>query len=802
LKSPNNSIISRARAWYRRQMQKRKEKEERMRALEPAPLRIMAAVLTFIGMILGLSFLPLFPQPLPVIMGILIVFITFRSPRYGMPIGTLIIGLGLVYHLSRMDFIATLGLAPEIRVLIIFVLLFVFVALPFLFHRYEDAIAIDLGIIAAALLFFAQAYYLAAPLIFTAAVLFKKTRIGLTLSYYILISVPLEIVQYFEYILQIKRVDWWVDPASSPPIFVPLTGVFKNLQESMLQFRLYETSKVLDVIVGQITSTPALIGRTVRTALMQYLDSFPGIILFLVIVVGLVSGAVLLTRMLVKQSYATQAEVLLPAMTAAGATALFFIFLSALQGPLAFRAEIDSLKMAIGTLAAFLFTIPASLANYSPKKRAEIEARSKIIMGKAQDLMKRLQVFEGLLNKVKGNVPVAVSSAEGKMLIIKDRLNDTLSQTSAGFYDLAELDKEFSEIEQGISNLTDELETLVKEYQIYVNCEYSNWIGKFKDIGLEVKATAKTDFQKDMSLEMRVDFIKEVLEGGWVLANEVSQVVEQVYDILRSLYDPTLPEESRTIAFVKQKLDEKTAPWIVMDALYTSLNSWRKQYSAKISKSVEDLQNSLTSIVNLGTQSERLLPILGNNLSKIMDDVKRAEDIKIGMEKRAFNDNVINVIIVRDVFQSLLSIAREVLSILYEELKTREESIGNLLPTKDYLWEKNVTLRTRMTSAMEVIHNSSKYELKQVMENLPEALSCVDECVGTIVMYNEKEELLLNYPVARIAIEDLFRQRKHVSAQDLPFEPKYAEEYLRLFYSEKYREFAFDDANMLLRKRT
>ena len=605
-----------------------------MRALEPAPLRVMTAVLTFVSMILGLSFLPLFPQPLPIIMCILIALMTFKSPRYGMSIGTLIIGLGLVYQLSRMNFIASLGLAPEIRVLTIFVLLFVFVALPFLFHRYEDAIAIDLGIIAATLLFFAPAYYLAAPLIFTAAVLFKKTRIGLTLSYYILISVPLEIVQYFEYILTIKRVDWWLDPGSSPPIFVPLTGVFKNLQESMLQFRLYETSKVLDVIVGQITSTPAPMERTVRTALMQYLDSFPGIILFLVIVVGLVSGAVLLATMLVKQSYATQAEVLLPAMTAAGATALFFIFLSALQGPLAFRAEIDSSKMAIGTLAAFLFTIPASLANYSPKKRAEIEARSKIIMGKAQDLMKRLKVFEGALNKVKSSIPVAVSSTEGKMLIIKDRLNDTLSETSAGFYDLAELDKEFSEMEQGISNLIQELETLVKEYQIYVNCEYSNWMGKFKDIGLEVKATAKTDFQNDMPLEMRVDSIREVLEGGRVLVIEVSQVVEQIYGILRSLYDPSLPEESRTIAFVKQKLDEKAAPWIAMDAIFTSLNSWRKQYSAKISKSVEYLQNSLTSIVNLSTQSERLLPVLGDNLSKMMDHAKRAEDIKIGIGKK------------------------------------------------------------------------------------------------------------------------------------------------------------------------
>jgi hypothetical protein len=801
LKSTEGSTVSGVRGWYSRLRQKGKEREKRMRALEPAPLRIMTVVLTFISMTFGLSFLPLFPQPLPVIMSFLIALMTFQSPRYGMSIGTLTVGLGLVYQLARMNFIASVGSAPDIRVFIILVLLFVFVALPFLFHRCEDAIAIDLGIIAATLLFFGQTYYLAAPLIFTTAVLFKKTRIGLTLSYYILISVPLEIVQYFQYIVQIQRPDWWVDPTASPPIFVPLTGVFKNLQQSMLQFRLYETSKVLDVIVGQINSTPASTGRTVRTALLQYLDSFPGIILFLVIVVGLVSGAILLARLLEKQSHGTGTEVFLPALTAGGATVLFFIFLSALQGPLAFRAQINGSQMAIGTMAAFLFTIPPYLANYSPKKREEIEARSKIIMGKAQELMKKLGFFEESLNIVKSNIPVAVSSTEGKMLIIKDRLNDTLSETSAGFYDLEELDKEFSEIEQGIRNLTDELETLVTEYQIYVSCEYSNWLGKFKDIGLEVKATAKTDFQKDMPLEMRVDLIKKILEAGWVLANDVSKIVEQIYDVLRSLYDPTLPEESRTIAFVKQKLDEKAAPWIVMDALYTSLNSWRKTYSAKISKSVEHLKDSLTSILNLSTQSERLLPILGNNLSKLMEDAKRADDAKIGMEKRALSDNVVNVLIVGDVFQSLLSVAREVLSILYEELKTKEESIENLLPTKEYVWERNVSLRTRMTSAMEIICDSSKYGMEQVMESLPKALSYVNECVDTIVAYSEKEELLLNYPVAKIAIEDLFRQKKQVSAQDLPFEHKYAEEYLRLFYTQRYGEFTFDKENTSLLKK-
>ena len=69
-------------------------------------------------------------------------------------------------------------------------------------------------------------------------------------------------------------------------------------------------------------------------------------------------------------------------------------------------------------------------------------------------------------------------------------------------------------------------------------------------------------------------------------------------------------------------------------------------------------------------------------------------------------------------------------------------------------------------------------------------------------MYNEVEELLLNYPIAEIAVKDLFRQKKRISAKDLPFGPKYAEKYLNLFYSKKYREFSLDKANMLLTKKT
>ena len=106
-----------------------------------------------------------------------------------------------------------------------------------------------------------------------------------------------------------------------------------------------------------------------------------------------------------------------------------------------------------------------------------------------------------------------------------------------------------------------------------------------------------------------------------------------------------------------------------------------------------------------------------------------------------------------------------------------------------------------MEYAMEIMFDSSKYKLNEVMENLPKSLSNIDECVGTIAAYNDKKEFLLNYPLAEIAIEDALNKKKRISAKDLPFEPKYAEEYLRLFYSQRFSEFSFDDTSMLLMRK-
>ncbi len=348
---------------------------------------------------------------------------------------------------------------------------------------------------------------------------------------------------------------------------------------------------------------------------------------------------------------------------------------------------------------------------------------------------------------------------------------------------------------------TEELapEPITEEYQIFVNCEYSKWLGMFKDIGLETEVTVKTAFQKEAPLETRIDQVKEVLERGRSLANEVIKVAEQIYEVIRSYYDPDLPEESQSIAFAQKRLDEKATPWTALNVLFASLNNWNKQYKVQIFKSVDPLQKSLASIANLSTKNERLLSVFDDNFPIIMENAKKAENLKIDVEKNTFN--VINVLTIRDVFQSSLSIVRDILSILYEKLKSKEKAIEILAPSEDFLWEKNDDLMKRMASAMEITSNSSENTLSQVLESLPKFLSYIDECIKTIALYNDTEELLLNYPKAEIAIENQLGEKGQVSARDLPFEPRYSEEFLRLFYSHRYPKFSFDEENMVLAKK-
>ncbi len=791
--------------WYKKRKQRLREEEEKQRLLEPTSLKLVSAAVAFVSLMLSMSFIPLFPAPLPVLMALLIAFGVFLKPQFAMPVGGLMVGLGLVYQLATWDFIAMLG-EPMVRGIVVAVMLYLFTALPLRYHRCEDIIAINIGILAATLLFFTQTYIFAIPLLLTVAVLFKKTQGVLSLTFYAMISIPLQIMQFSQVIPTITRAEWWLDPQGVPPLIVPLNGIFKSMQDSMTQFRLFDTSKVVSTMSNQLTTTPPDSAVWVGKAMTQYLDSFPGIILFLTLVLALIFAISTIAPEFTRKSYAMRMEVIMPAISAAGITVLFFLLAISMQASLAFRAQINAVQVVSSVVATILIALPISYVNFGPKKRALIEERSKRVVVKTQELTAKLQTFETLLTKAK-TIPADVNEPEGKMVRIRDHLNEIIAKTAAKQYDPSELDEKYREMNEKMSadidKLTPELGKLVEQYQLQVNYEYTTWLKKLKDLGFEAKTPVQASFQKDLTIEARVDNIQEILDSGRVLANEVSQVVDQTYGIIRVLYDQALPPQSRTLIFVKQQLKENVAPWFATDALFTVLTNWKAIYGKDVSKTVLYVLSSLEAFISLDMHKETLQPTLGNHYDRILDSFNRAEDMKRALKARTLS--VADLPYIKGVVEVSLSLSKDVLSTLLELMQTKETSIENLLPVREDFWEKNIPLKEQIESAIITIGDAPKQELNKTMAELPKALLHIHECIQTLTVYTEKEELLLNYPVAKTAIEELLKQKKRVSARDLPFASRYAEQYLRLFYTsqaQSHSGFSYDEVNLTLTKKT
>jgi hypothetical protein len=794
--------VSGVSSWYKSQKEKRKEKEEQERNLEPSSLKMLTFAITIVAMAVGMSVLPLFPQPLPIFIAVLVAFITFKIPRVGMSIGGVVIGLGLMYHLATLYFISFLG-DFQVRVAFIVIWMALFIVPPAIFNRYKSALAIDFGILAVACLFAGSIYFLAIPLILASAVFFKK-YVSLTVIYYVLLSVPLQIMQYYQYtVLPIIRSDWWLEPGSSPPLLVPLTSIAKDLTASMTQFRLYDMSNVLNVIAGQTTWIPDWPGRTIGDAVTQYRDSIPGILMFAVIVVGLALTLMFFSRFIIKEGIIGSGDKFFQIFTATLAAAIFFILLSSLQAPLAFTADVSPITMVLGIFATLLLTLPVMFIDTTPKQTTSLSE----LKEKAELLKDKLGIFQTQIDNVKENIPVIVAAPEGKGLVIKDSLDEMLKRIALRDLDQSDLDKKFAELNQ-LSKEKDiaeaELAKILSEYQIFATCEFSDWIGKFKAEDLDIKTSLNTNYQNEMPLEQRIGAIKQVLEGGRALAREVIAVVEPIYSIIRPLYDPSLPEKSRAVEFANEKLQKKEAPWIAVEALFNSLNNWKRQYSTEIQATMRYLRTALDPIANLNFQSETLPSVFGDNTFKVLSYAKKAELMKATSEKRLEKEKVdmLDVVALKDDVQGFIEIAGDILSMLYSGLISSEETIDRLLPTKDYLWEKNSTLRDRLKKTTEILGNPSSYQINQIMENLTKYLSYVDEAVQTLAVYSERKEFLLNYPLAEAAIEEQLKVKEKLLPQDLPFHPRFAAEYLRLYYTQRFGDYAFDKDNLVLTKRS
>jgi hypothetical protein len=403
---------------------------------------------------------------------------------------------------------------------------------------------------------------------------------------------------------------------------------------------------------------------------------------------------------------------------------------------------------------------------------------------------------------------VIVSSPEGKTTVLIDSIQDTLKRASLHEFEQQELGDKFTELDKlGKDNevIEAELNTILSEYQVFSSCELADWVGKFKAAGLDLKTTVKIDYQNEMPIEQRVEAIRQILDIGRELVREVSSTAEPIYAIIRPLYDPSLPQTSYAVEFAAEKITKKEAPWIAVEALYNALNNWKRQYGKEIQVTMGFLQNSLKSIARLGNHPEVLPSVFGSNTPKVLGYVKKADGMRLIAQKRIEKDqdklDLQDIVGLKEDIEGFIQISNDILMMLYVGMVNDEEAIDNLLPTKDYLWEKNGSLRERLENAIEKLSNPSKYKVNEIMTSLPRYLDYVDEAVQTLVFYAERKEFLLNYPLAEAAIKEQLKVKEKLLPSDLPFHPRFAAEYLRIYYTTRYEEYVFDkDTEMLARR--
>ena len=167
--------ISGASNWYKARKQKRKEKEELERNLESSGLKMVTLLVTLAAMALGMSYLPLLPQPLPVFLAVLVAFVAYMKPQVGMPIGGAIIGIGLLYHLADLYFISFLG-DIAVRAAFVAVWISLFIVVPALFNRYRAALAVDFGILSVVVLFIQPLFFFGYSVDFCVFSFFQEIR--------------------------------------------------------------------------------------------------------------------------------------------------------------------------------------------------------------------------------------------------------------------------------------------------------------------------------------------------------------------------------------------------------------------------------------------------------------------------------------------------------------------------------------------------------------------------------------------------------------------------------------------------
>lgn len=868
--------------------------------------KFVTFIINMVSMATGFILIPLLPMPLPYIVAFLVAYVTYKEKPYGMMIGSLLISLGLVYHLSRIGFFHIFQ-GPVSKIIILSFLIAPFAVCPAVITNNLHIIAVDMGIIAVALLFFESTFYLAIPLILVFATIYKGRGIAFTFIYYSFISIPLQVIQYLKTFQE----------GVFPPLYTPLNIIYGDIQSTLSYINIDELRKVFnsisEIFISKgferyVTEVPDYIKENFTTYLLtdyldyirsiefpqssapvyvinsfmqfvsnnipiyensilpryvnstlpsfmtqnmdqsiwgrlltgnvdsavlyievealfprylnhvfqayfkeaigQLLNSLPGIVFFMVIMMGFISAITLLNMNLpdpVKESvipgkYVDFVVYLLPIVVASITNLIFFVSIDALQKPLAFQATVNQSLIVYSTGFTILFSAPVSFSKYLFDLKEVKEIRSISLLEECDYQQEKLERFISLINRMGTPIPDNFIELKTRMLISLDEVKEIRASTERA-KELKEIDENLRRVYNGLKDDVDSYETqldvALRDYYIHVKFEYLEALGEINELGLEVDAPEIKEMDYDAPLEEKLSHIEGVVETGRVLVEALIDTSDKIYEIISSLFEPSLPEDSATLLISREKLDEDE-PWVIIDAILVSLKNWEKQYSADIVKATRPINDSIDTIAELSQRGSKLAGLLGDNYEEIRALAERVEskNFTTGDE----NLRVLKVILIRDTILNTVDVVGKIIGILYYYIKNLEFNIDLLLPREDYEWNRNLTLTERMSQSLEVINNYEQYRIDELISHLYRVLSYIDEAVETIEYYHERKEMLLNYPVFQKKIDRILGEKNEVKLDELGVSEKYGREYLKMYLRTTYSPLTLEETADSLRR--
>lgn len=758
--------------------------------------KLVTFVVTMASMALGFTLIPLLPSPLPIIIAFLVAYAVFKDKIYGAMAGSLIISLGLFYHLSRIGFFQLIQ-DPVKNTVLMALIIAPFVICPAMFNNNLQIIAMDMGIIAVSLLFFRSTFYLAIPLILVFATIYKGRGIAYTFVYYASISLPLQIMQYLK----------TFEEGMLPPLYTPLDLIYHDIQSQLTTISLDTLKRVFNTITGIMPPDVVINGEV--TAFANFINSIPGMILFFIIMSGLISVITIINMRMpdpVKKAaipgkYVDVLVYILPIVAAAITNIVFFLAIDNLQAPLAFQATVDQSILVGSTTFTILFSAPVAFSKYILDLKEVRSSRSHALIEESGKLLERIEEYNVIIDGLGTSVPENLMDLKTRMLIVEDEVEEIEQNAGESIQDLSELDVDlrriYNELKLDVESFETQLDVALRDFYIKIKFEYLESVGEIRELGLDVDAPEVPDLEIDAPLMEKVEHINHIIASGRVLVEKLIDTSDKIYEIISSLFEPNLPRDSATLQISRQKIDEDE-PWVIIKAILVSLKNWEKQYSADILNATRPINDSIETIIQLSKRKSSLMPLLGDKYELI-------QNLSEQMTKRSFaeedeNLKVLKVILIRDTILSTVNVVGRIIGLLYYHLQDLEFNINLLLPREDYEWNRNMTLTERMNQSLEVINNYERYGIDEIITHLYRVLSYIDEAVDTIEYYNERKEMLLNYPVFQKKITRILDERGEVKLVDLGVAEKYGIEYLKMYHRTTYSPLTLEETTDSLRR--